>query len=328
MLIVPKSRPVLENLNTYYLDLSKMIEHFQGELGHGAIYLSSSTERAVIYFDQEAVLNAILETSKGVRYGDTVLSTLLDSARRTNYKVDVYYIEPSKVYFFAHLTESEWIYRDLSSEFTDLEGLIKKISDQQLTGYIEVLIGGNKGSAYLLFDKGIMIGGSYSWAKEDINNSKENFEELLLKVRETTSMFNVARVTLSKQLNVQRQSPKVVEQKVSRLSPMLVAQELLWNTEQMFTRFVKKADFTILLKKKFVEKADRYPFLDPFAGEFEYSGGKVSYVGETDENQVLSAVLECLNDLVRENKLTSQFETIVSDLKKKYEKTMPMLRLS
>ncbi|MEZ4550951.1 MAG: hypothetical protein R2874_10855 [Desulfobacterales bacterium] len=40
-----------------------------------------------------------------------------------------------------------------------------------------------------------------------------------------------------------------------------------------------KMDFETLLNKQFVEKVNRYEFLDPFAGEFRYSNGKVSFSG-------------------------------------------------
>jgi hypothetical protein len=38
-----------------------------------------------------------------------------------------------------------------------------------------------------------------------------------------------------------------------------------------------KEDFETLLKKKFVDKAATYAFLDPFAGEFSYKNNKSFY---------------------------------------------------
>ena len=35
MVVIPKQQPVLENLNIYYLDVRKLLEHFQGEIGSG-----------------------------------------------------------------------------------------------------------------------------------------------------------------------------------------------------------------------------------------------------------------------------------------------------
>ena len=35
MVVIPKQQPVLENLNVYYLNIRKLLEHFQGEIGTG-----------------------------------------------------------------------------------------------------------------------------------------------------------------------------------------------------------------------------------------------------------------------------------------------------
>ena len=32
MVIVPRGNPVFENLNSYYLDLRRLLEHYQGEM--------------------------------------------------------------------------------------------------------------------------------------------------------------------------------------------------------------------------------------------------------------------------------------------------------
>lgn len=328
MLIVPKSRPILENLNTYYVDIRKLIEHFQGAIGNGAIYFSSAYERAVLYFDQESILNAISETKDGIRYGKSIIESLLESGGKANYRIDIYYIEPSKLYFFAHLTNSELIYKGLSSEFTDLGGLIKKISVEKLTGYIEVLIGDNRESAYLLFDRGILIGGSYSWAKNDVNNSKENFEELLLKVRENQALFNVAKVVLSEGIDESRKTLSTVVPQVREISPIAIAEELLQGVEQMFSKEAKKGNFSILLRKKFLEKAEAYPFLDPFAGEFDYSEGKIQYEGEASYEEVLKAIIQCVNEIVLDLNLTKSYSDLLSNLKSKHNQDLKRLNIT
>ena len=41
MFIVPRKKPVVENLNVYYLDIKKMLEHYQGAIGSGGVYFKS-----------------------------------------------------------------------------------------------------------------------------------------------------------------------------------------------------------------------------------------------------------------------------------------------
>jgi len=52
MLIIPKEKPDIGNLNSYYLDIRKLIEHCQGELGSGAICFKGPGEEGAIFFDK------------------------------------------------------------------------------------------------------------------------------------------------------------------------------------------------------------------------------------------------------------------------------------
>ena len=38
MIIIPKEKPVVEKLNSYYLKLDRLLEHYRGELDSGCIY--------------------------------------------------------------------------------------------------------------------------------------------------------------------------------------------------------------------------------------------------------------------------------------------------
>ena len=53
MVVIPKQQPVLENLNIFYLDVRKLLEHFQGEIGSGGIHFKSHAAEGVIFFDQD-----------------------------------------------------------------------------------------------------------------------------------------------------------------------------------------------------------------------------------------------------------------------------------
>ena len=54
MVIIPKEKPIIENLNIYYLDVRKLLEHYQGEVGSGGIYFEGHTAEGVIFFDKDS----------------------------------------------------------------------------------------------------------------------------------------------------------------------------------------------------------------------------------------------------------------------------------
>jgi len=308
MIIIPKEEPFLENLNTYYVDISKLIEHCQGELGTGAIYLSGNMIQAIIFFDKDAIINGILRIKDEETFGKEVIKNIIDLAGNTNLNLTIYHIDPGRLYFFSHLSDSEILYKDLSSEFTDLEGLMRKMAAERLTGFIEVSIGRGEEEAYLLFDRGIMIGGSFSWAGNNLNRSTENLNELLLKCREKGAYFNVARLKIM-ETKVVKADTKVIPE----ADLIAKTEELLNMSQKLFNKELgKKLDFSVLLKRKFVEKSETYPYLDPFAGEFVYKDNKVSYEGDARPQVVFNAIYDCLKEIYEETGLSRIFHVEIT----------------
>jgi hypothetical protein len=67
----------------------------------------------------------------------------------------------------------------------------------------------------------------------------------------------------------------------------------------------KKTDFQKLLKQKFVENAERFSFLDPFAGEFEYAEQKITLLGHVSDEDLVDGVVAVVNEMARDLGLQS-----------------------
>ena len=61
MIIIPRGKQVKTDLNTYYLDMAKLIEHCQGELGTGSIYLKSPFAEGLIFFEEDTIINVFFQ---------------------------------------------------------------------------------------------------------------------------------------------------------------------------------------------------------------------------------------------------------------------------
>jgi hypothetical protein len=77
-----------------------------------------------------------------------------------------------------------------------------------------------------------------------------------------------------------------------------------------------KVDFETLLNKKFVEKADKYDFLDPFFDEFRYSNGRVDYAGKASTDVLVSAITECVREIVLSLGIVAAFRKYLESWKK------------
>ena len=194
MVVIPKQQPVLENLNIYYLDVRKLLEHFQGEIGSGGIYFKSHAAEGVIFFDQDQMVSGFFQDKDISISGNDAVERLLAAGDEYNFSVNIYQIGPEEVYFWAGIPTAEKIYKDLSTEFTDLEGLIKKMSAEKMTGYIDVTIGDGKENGLIFLINGKIMGGSYSWGNGAPSPSKKSQDLLLQKTKELGGTFNVCRI--------------------------------------------------------------------------------------------------------------------------------------
>ncbi len=297
MVVIPKQQPVLENLNIYYLDVRKLLEHFQGEIGSGGIYFKSHSAEGVIFFDQDHLVSGFFQDKENTISGTEAVERLLAAGNEYNFTVTIYQIEPEEVYYWASIPTAEKIYKDLSTEFTDLEGLIKKMSAEKLTGYIDVTISKGNENGLIFLINGKIMGGSYSWGNGTPSPSKKNQELLIQKTKELGGNFNVCRISLK---NTRSDDQPVAEEVIQSETAIVMLEALLGIFEKVIREKNKKADFQKLLKQKFVENADRFAFLDPFAGEFEYAEQKITFSGRVTNRDLVDGVVTAVKEMARE----------------------------
>jgi len=331
MIIIPREKPVIENLNSYYLDIRKLLEHYQGELGSGGIHFKAPNMEGVLFFDKDEFLNGIFSEKGREIEGKEALDRIVDAVTDNNFTINIYKIDPERIYFWANLSSSEDIYRDLSTEFTDLEGLIKKMSSEKLTGYIDVSIGKNDEGGLLFFNNGEIMGGSYSWGKGELDGSKENQDLLISKSKKSGGVCNVRKIPVKIEKGEEKsETDKVVETApeisfgvLTLLEEMMVVFEKLMQSDKKI-----RTEFDTLLRKKFVEKADDYPFLDPFTSEFAYSNQKVTFVGDTSYEIVARGVVECVKELADEFEMLKGLTDALTPWSNKYSKDLVKFGIS
>jgi hypothetical protein len=283
-----------------------MLEHYQGEVGSGAIHFKSNSTEGVIFFDREEFLDGICENKEEKLTGRAAVEFLTKSSAEVSYTISTYVMEPDKVYFWSSIPTARRIYEDLSTDFTDLDGLMKKMTAEKLTGYIEVFLDKNMGNAMVFYNSGEIIGGSYSWDHGELMASRENLDLLLEKSKKSGGKFHVSRISM------RRGKEGATQEIVDSPSPEVITavEELLGLIERVAgSKKAGEGDFYTLLKKRFLAQAETYAFLDPFSGEFQYSNRKVMFKGRASDEQMMKAVLDAVRGLAEDLGLTREFQT-------------------
>lgn len=312
MVVLPKDDSLFVNLNAYYLDIHKLIEHLQGEIGSGGIFFKSYSAEGALFFDKDEIINGIFESRDEALVGLAAVERLAIPSK-SNYNVSVYRIGAQDVYFWASLPGAEKIYKDLSNEFTDLEGLIKKMCSERLTGFIDVQFDAEADRAMIFLISGRLVGAASSWSDTHTGVSHEHRDDIVRKSKINTAFFNVCRIPMN--------SSEVEDKKEESNNGDPATAEIIVALEEFLTIFEKtvksqkhiRIDFHKTLKHKFVKNAEKYAFLDPFAAEFEYRGQKITFSGRATGGELSRGVIFSVIELSEELGVRRQFSNQLSD---------------
>ena len=321
-MFVPKEKPVIENLNSYYLNIKKLLEHYQGEIGAGGISFKSSSAAGIIFFDHDDILNGCFEERKEKITGEEAIERLMDDESEYNFLVDIYQLPPEDVYFWSSMPTAEIKHSDLSTDFTDLQGLLKKMTAEKLTGFIDVTIGDGSEQGLVFISNGEIIGGSFSWGKGQSGGVKKDIGKLVEKTKASGGLFQVSRIPLA-----DKESDSSDENGDAAASDVIrVLEEFLVIFETLYTsKKPKSGGFNSIIRKKFVEKAEQYAFLDPFAAEFEYADRKIRFTGHADDEELAAGVTASVQELAEELDLDDQFKQHLSSWSGKHKKILKRL---
>lgn len=317
MVVFPREAPVIENLNSYYLDVPRLLEHYQGQLGSGVIDFRSSAVKGAVFFDKDGALGGVYESREERLLGKQAIERLLSATRSGNFTIGVFRVKGDEIYYWASLLSAERVYADLSAEFTDLEALIRKMSLEKLSGYIEILLGESEEGGRIFFRNGMILGGASLRGNGSLDQSREIREAIVQKARKPGWVFHVSRIAAAKR------EAEVAAPANPGQTPLGSTEALLAELEGLIQRKKsRKENFGTLLRKKFLDLTETYPFLDPFAGEFIYEDHKIRFTGEESEARVVEGLLASLTSVAEESGVRREFEVSLEDWLKKHEATM------
>jgi len=302
MIVIPRNRPVIQGLNSFYINIKRFVEHFSGEVATAGIHFISSRAEGVVFIDDYTVLNGIYTDKAGTLSGVEAVDFIAKNVGENNFEVSVYEIEPEYIHYWSNLPNAEVIYSKLSTEFTDLKKLIMKMQSEKLTGYVEVTINDMKEKGTVFLNLGNISGTLFPWNREKLTNSRPDMEKLLGASEKSGGEFNVYQVKLiNNDFADTIDTSGETEDDVSVEMNISILEELLYIFENTFNTNKKgKMDFKTLLRRKFVEKADAYDFLDPFAAEFQYSDGKIEYSGDASTATLAKGIVDCIKEIAEE----------------------------
>jgi len=323
-MLIPETQPVFRGLNSYYIDVTKLLEHFKLSNATGCIRFSSSDTNGVVFYSKQKIINQFCNAAGKEYFGNDAMSALVKIAELRECKIDIYNIEEKQVLFWANLSKAQTLYDNLTTDLTDLGKLVRKVETEKITGIIEVSIKNGSKPALMLFYHGSLVGTHRPWVDEQLTNDDSVVDSLRLETSRHGGSFCVKTIPVD-EVTAECRASAVSDTKsdVAAAEILALVGEIIYALESLVSKRVKGHDpFSLVLKKKFIDKVDAYPFLDPFADEFAYSERKVRFDGDATPVELSHAVGRCLLEIADDYRLKGDLEREFARLREQYPPAM------
>ncbi len=277
-MILPKGRAEYENLNTSFVDFGGLIEDLKANGFTGYVKVSFWEYEGVLFVDNGTIINGVEETGRAKSTGQQAVSGIMRQAEEKNGSVSVYALTADMVTMLASVLESELVHKDLNTDFSDLGQLVAKLQSEGHTGYVEVALKGGMGSAMILLRSGEIVESMLSSGSEVLSGTQA-LPHIMEAASSVDAVFNVHRTALEGAF--ENTGEIVVALELPQL--LTVWQNVLATVERISDGHAGEGSFLDAFKDSLIESAEEYPFLDPFAGEFDYRDGLITYSGPASE---------------------------------------------
>ncbi|RPJ10101.1 MAG: hypothetical protein EHM36_03525 [Deltaproteobacteria bacterium] len=186
--------------------------------------------------------------------------------------------------------QHEIVFKGLSTDFTRLDRLLLKLKEEKHTGFIEVfsknqkpmgvlfLQEGDPAEMYTIADSGPSVFG------------RKSIPALVESAIKEGAVFDVYRSQEKKP----SPQPLPLEKGESLKEVIQIFEAVLLRAEKLVDEASHKGTFRRVFKRSLIDQSERYPFLDPFGGEFDYRDGIIQFTGEAKGRDFTQGLGECL----------------------------------
>ena len=290
-MILPKGPAVHENLRTVFIDLNSFLQTLKEDDFTGYVQVSFWDYEGILFLEAGEIVNAFEESEGTRRGGEEAVENIILKSKQQDGRINVYRLAPEMVAILASTSMKEATYKELSTEFTSLDKLIEKLTKENHSGYIDIALNDNKGGGIIFFQEGEIVEAVMSDEKTGSGKryGKDMLNKIIEDVQKTGATFNVYRAGL--EVGSERTG---ITHALEFQGVIQVMQEVVRTIESLVDESTRKGSFRDSFRKARVEKSDDYPFLDPFAAEFEYKNGEIIFDGKASAEVFVQGLNECV----------------------------------
>lgn len=302
-MILPRGEAIHKNLSTAFTDLNALLSTLKSGDFSGFIEINFPEDKGVIFIDSGEVLNAEVKIGADAKrmIGQQAIQTLLNITKQKDGLINIYQLAPERVVILAINLQHEILFKGLSTDFTHFDRLLLKLREEKHNGFIEVLTKEDQAIGVLFFEEGEPVemfttpeSGPSVFGRKSIPIFVENVMKQRAIFNVYSSLSKILREDME-EMKKEAKGKKAAEQGEGMKEFILILQEVVFRVEKLVDESSRrKGLFRKLFKESLIERSEEYPFLDPFAGEFEFRNGTIQFNGEVGLKDFTKGIVECL----------------------------------
>jgi hypothetical protein len=302
-MLLPRTHILYENLNTTFIQFDALLTELQNTQFTGYVQVVGWEYEGILMFDMGRIVNAAETLKEQKRLGATAAAGIVSKGKEKDHVVNVFRLDVEVVPLLANLLASEPLYKDLSSDLTSLDKLVAKLQSEKHAGAIVVRWINSPDTATILLRKGQVIECAWSTNLQVLSGASL-LNQIIQAAAKTPTLLTVYRADLAQVYSAD------VDLTKSLTTPKVLAlwQDVLNLVAEVTDRLTKAETFYLAFRRVCVDQTAVYPFLDPFAGEFEYRNGQLRFEGQATVARFNAALADCLALTVRE--LASRYAAV------------------
>ncbi len=317
-MLIPQEKPYLTGLNSYFLYFEKLIEHLQGDIGSGCLYCKAPDQEILVYFYEQELVRAVLHKHDEPAHISQDLGAVLRILSTKNFQITVYYLDPAAIFYWAEMPSFQRNKTRVNLSVITLPELANRLLKRKFSGFVDITMGKQHGSAILFFHKGKRCGGSYSWGKGGLSPSENDYEHLCRSVRHASKGSLALGRFINESVSRAEQDSEISYDELEDdhfLSELAIAINEFLGVYSRIIRKKNETNPTILLKQQFLDNIDEFPILDPFKNLFLMTtDGTFEFAGNANRKEMAAGIVACTWRVIQKNKLETKFRAVINKL--------------
>ena len=301
-MVIPKGKAIHEDLSTSYTDINELLTDLRQNSFTGYCQVNFWEYRGTLFLDRGRIINAVEEVGDNRFSGEKAIKSILERAKQKDGTVSVFLLSDEMVATLASVLNSKVKYRDLTTELTSLEKLISKLKKEEHSGYVEVLLNNDTGNGCIYFQDGRAMESVFRASDGEVTSGPNGLKKILGLSTEVGGIFNVFESDLA----------SIIVDNTVNDEVILLFQDTLNTLQDAIDARFGARKFTDEFKRMLATNANKYLFLDPFAGEFVYKDGTLTFDGDTMLEEFTTGVCDVIAQTVEH--FREQDEAILESL--------------